>query len=60
MVAGFREARRQAIEAFERVYVTEMLAKHRGNISRAAADAGKDRWTFGRLIKKYRVEEDVQ
>jgi DNA-binding NtrC family response regulator len=54
-VMPFREARRHAVEAFERQYVTEMLAKHDGNISRAALSARKDRWTFGRLAKKYGV-----
>jgi two-component system, NtrC family, response regulator GlrR len=55
-VTRFQEARQQAIETFERRYLAEILARHHGNISRAAAEAGKDRWTFGRLVKKYGVE----
>lgn len=55
-VVNFRRARMQAIESFERVYVEDMLRKHRGNITRAAAEAGKDRRAFGRLVKKYGID----
>jgi len=50
---GFRKARDRAIESFERDYVQELLQRHRGNITRAARDAGKERRAFGRLVKKY-------
>jgi len=53
---NFRRARIQAIEAFERSYIEEMLRKHRGNVTRAAREAGKERRSFGRLIKKYNIE----
>src|SRR6516164_5172859 len=36
--------------------VGEMLRKHRGNVTRAAFEAGKDRRAFGRLVKKYSVD----
>jgi DNA-binding NtrC family response regulator len=51
---NFRSARSQAIAAFERRYVEEILNKHHGNITRAARDAGQDRRAFGRLAKKYK------
>ncbi len=35
----FKEAKGQLIESFERDYLNQLLNKHRGNISRAAADA---------------------
>ena len=50
--ASFREARSKVIETFERKYVGELLARCNGNITRAAREAGKDRRTLGRLIKK--------
>jgi DNA-binding NtrC family response regulator len=50
---NFRSAKLQAIERFERGYVQRMLEKHSGNITQAAAQAGKDRRAFGRLVKKY-------
>lgn len=52
----FREGRSRAIEAFEKRYVEELLHKHRGNVTRAAVEAGKDRRVFGRLKKKYSIE----
>ena len=51
---GFRRARASMIETFERQYVEDMLRKHRGNVTRAAQEAQKDRRTFGRLVKKVR------
>jgi DNA-binding NtrC family response regulator len=43
------------IEAFEREYVRGLLAKHEGNISKAARVAGIDRVYLHRLIKKYEL-----
>jgi DNA-binding NtrC family response regulator len=57
--SSFRHARKQAIESFEQHYVREMLHKHRGNITRAAFEAGKDRRAFGRLVKKYSVDRNA-
>ena len=51
----FQTAKQQTIESFERNYVEELLARHRGNITRAALEAGKERRAFGRLIKKYGI-----
>lgn len=52
---SFAQRKAQAIEDFERGYVTELLRIHRGNVTRAAQEARKDRRAFGRLIKKYRI-----
>lgn len=54
--SNFRSARSDAIAAFERKYVQEILQKHHGNITHAARDAGQDRRAFGRLAKKYRMD----
>jgi DNA-binding NtrC family response regulator len=56
--AGFREARTQAIEAFERRYVEDVLLDAGGNVTRAARVAQKDRRAFGRLIKRYNINRD--
>lgn len=53
--AGFQLARSRAIEVFEKRYVESLLAKHNGNVTRAALEAGKDRRAFGRLKKKYNI-----
>jgi len=49
----FIEQRDEVVERFERAYVEQLLAKHDGNFSRAAAAAGIDRMYFKRLVKKY-------
>ena len=54
----FKEAKAQLVEVFERDYLTALLERHRGNISRAAAEAGIDRNYIHRLVKKYGLEVD--
>jgi DNA-binding NtrC family response regulator len=41
------------IRAFEREYLTRLLAKTRGNIAKAARDAGLDRKHLYSLLHKY-------
>lgn len=50
---SFRAGKRRAIESFEKAYVQALLEACRGNMTRAAREAGKDRRAFGRLAKKY-------
>lgn len=57
--AALRTARAEAVAAFERRYVAELLEKHRGNVTQAAREAQKDRRAFGRLIKKYGIPRQV-
>lgn len=50
---SFREAKAQVLEAFERTYISSLLKKTSGNITRAAELAGMDRKNLQDLIKKY-------
>jgi transcriptional regulator with GAF, ATPase, and Fis domain len=52
---GFRAGRTRAIANFEADYVRRILEKHKGNVTQAAREAGKERRAFGRLAKKYRA-----
>jgi len=52
----FQTLKRQAIESFERAYLTRLMADHQGNISRAARAAGKERRDLGKLLKKCRID----
>jgi DNA-binding NtrC family response regulator len=54
----FKEAKAALVESFERDYLQALLARHRGNISRAASEAGIDRNYIHRLVKKYGLEVD--
>lgn len=51
----FHEAKEQAIEAFERAYLEALLVRYDGNISEAARQAGIDRKTIHRMLKKYDI-----
>jgi transcriptional regulator of acetoin/glycerol metabolism len=54
----FKEAKGKLIESFERDYLSHLLRRHRGNISRAASEAGIDRNYIHRLVKKYNLPVD--
>jgi DNA-binding NtrC family response regulator len=57
--ARFQVAKARAIAQFERAYITELLARTRGNISQAARVSGKERSRLGKLVKKYGLERDA-
>ncbi|MBX5484355.1 MAG: sigma-54-dependent Fis family transcriptional regulator [Myxococcaceae bacterium] len=51
----YAEAKRLAMRAFERRYLSSLLEKHANNVSSAARSAGVDRSNFRRLLKQYEV-----
>ncbi|MBI1987970.1 MAG: sigma-54-dependent Fis family transcriptional regulator [Nitrospinae bacterium] len=53
----FKEAKELWIASFEREYLSQLLREQRGNISRAAQQAGIDRKTIHRLIRKYGLKD---
>jgi DNA-binding NtrC family response regulator len=53
----FIEAREELLARFERAYLEAMLARHGGNISRAARAAGLDRMHFKRLLQRHERSE---
>jgi DNA-binding protein Fis len=55
----FSEAKNHEIEKFEQRYLTEMLTKAHGNVTKAAKLAGKERRTFGKLLKKYGLNKNL-
>jgi DNA-binding NtrC family response regulator len=52
---GFRRAKALMVAEFERRFVARAMAECRGNVSRAARLAGKDRRAFGKLLKKHGI-----
>ena len=54
---SFAERKASVIAEFEKHYLTDLLRSHRGNVTHAAQEAGKDRRAFGRLIKKYHIDK---
>ncbi len=49
----FKDSKEELVRAFEREYLTRMLAKTRGNIAKAARDAALDRKHLYSLLHKY-------
>ncbi len=47
----YRDARDQALDAFERAYVADLIERTEGNYSRAARLSGMDRRTVKRLVQ---------
>ena len=52
---SFREAKLQAVESFEKAYLSALLKKSSGNITHAAQVAGMDRKNLQDLIKKHNL-----
>jgi DNA-binding NtrC family response regulator len=49
----FRDAKRSVVEEFEREYLSRLLSRTGGNVSRAAAIAGMERHHLRALFRKH-------
>ena len=56
---GFNEAKNRMIASFEKCYLAESLSVTHGNVTKAAKLAGKERRSFGKLLKKYGVDKNL-
>lgn len=52
----YRTAKARALAEFERGYLGHVLGAARGNVTVAARMAGKERRSFGKLLKKHRID----
>ena len=53
---SFKDAKEQLLETFEREYISQVLKRCEGNISRAARESGLHRKSIERLVKKYQLD----
>jgi DNA-binding NtrC family response regulator len=53
---SLREAKDQLIDAFERKYLEDLLERCEGNLSKAARNAGVDRKTIARMLKRHGIK----
>ena len=53
---SFKDAKEQLLENFEREYITSVLRRCEGNLSRAARESGLHRKSIERLVKKYQLD----
>jgi two-component system response regulator GlrR len=54
---SFRESKEREVSGWERWYVTELLARHGGNLTRAARAARMDRAHLRELLRKYGAKD---
>jgi two-component system, NtrC family, response regulator GlrR len=52
----FARAKAEAIVAFERSFLIRALARTNGNVTLAAQISGKERRSFGKLLKKHGID----
>jgi DNA-binding NtrC family response regulator len=55
---SFKDAKQLVIERFERRFITEALAKHRGNVSKAAEDMGMYRQHLQLKLAEYGIDAE--
>ncbi len=55
----FQKAKAKIVAEFEKSYIQKLLLLHRGNISRAAEAAHKNRRAFFQLIRKHRIDANL-
>ena len=53
---SFQEAKAKMITNFERAYINNLLLAHKGNVTRAAQAARKNRRAFLQLIRKHGID----
>jgi DNA-binding NtrC family response regulator len=58
-MAPFQHAKAEAMRQFERDYVLAVLRQARGNVTRAAQIAGKERRALGKLLKKHDINRQA-
>jgi two-component system response regulator HydG len=52
----FSRAKQEAIEAFEKAYVTDALTRTGGSVAEAARLCGLDKSNFRRIVRRYKLD----
>lgn len=55
--ASFKHAKQAAVTTFERSFLIDLLKRHDGHMGRAAQEAGVDRKTIERMVKKHGLRQ---
>ncbi len=50
---GYKAEKRRVLDAFERQYLGRLMIEYRGNVTRAAQAAGKERRDLGKLLRRH-------
>ena len=52
---GYQAAKSRALQEFDRAYLTQLIQRTRGNVTKAAQLAGTERRALGKLLKRYNI-----
>src|SRR5262245_51866723 len=52
---SYRAAKTRVLQEFDRTYLTQVIRRANGNVTKAAKLAGKERRALGKLLKRYRI-----
>ena len=53
--AGYQAAKSRALQEFDRTYLTQLMRRAQGNVTKAAQLAGKERRSLGKLLKRHHI-----
>ena len=56
--SNYKKAKKDWMDLFDKRYLSDLLKRHNGNISKAALEAQVNRKTIHRLLKRHRLTED--
>jgi DNA-binding NtrC family response regulator len=51
----YKEAKKRVLESFHREYLTRVLTRHDGNVTRAAKDCGLERQALQQVLRRYGI-----
>ena len=57
---SFNEAKKRAIDQFEKKNLGCLMQKANGNVTKAAKCAGKERRALGKLLKKHGLAQNIR
>ena len=57
-IADFQTAKAAAVKRFERRFLTDALSRHRGNVSRAAREAGMHRQNLQKKLRRLGIDPE--
>ena len=52
----YKEAKEQVLQRFHAEYLTELLRRHNGNVSRSAQECGLERQAFQQIMRRYGIK----
>lgn len=52
---SYKEAKSEVVEHFSIVYISELLARHQGNVTAAARESALERQAFQRIMRRYGI-----